>query len=114
AVGGGHHQNRAVHLSCAGDHVLHVVGVARAVDVSVVTIVGLVLHVTGGDGENLGGVATSISFRRLGDFVVGLVRRQTLGRLHSGDGGGKRGFAVVNVADGADVHVWLGSFKDSL
>jgi hypothetical protein len=36
AVGGGHDQNRAVHLGGAGDHVLDVVGVARAVDVGVV------------------------------------------------------------------------------
>ena len=37
AVGGGHDQDRTVHLSCAGDHVLDVVSVTRAVDVSVVT-----------------------------------------------------------------------------
>jgi hypothetical protein len=43
--GAGHHQDRAVHLGRAGDHVLDVVGVARAVDVGVVTVVRLVLHV---------------------------------------------------------------------
>jgi hypothetical protein len=36
AVGGRHHQDRAVHLRRAGDHVLHIVGVAGAVDVGVV------------------------------------------------------------------------------
>ncbi len=36
AVGGGDHQDRAVHLRRAGDHVLHVVGVAGAVDVGIV------------------------------------------------------------------------------
>jgi hypothetical protein len=38
AVGGRAHQDRAVHLRGAGDHVLHVVGVARAVDVRVVAV----------------------------------------------------------------------------
>ena len=39
AVGGRHDQDRAVHLGGAGDHVLDVVGVARAVDVGVVPLV---------------------------------------------------------------------------
>ena len=38
AVGGRHHQDGAVHLGGAGDHVLHVVGVAGAVDVRVVAL----------------------------------------------------------------------------
>ena len=37
-VGRRNHQNRAVHLRRAGDHVLDVVGVARAVDVRVVPV----------------------------------------------------------------------------
>ena len=36
AVGGGDDEDRAVHLRGAGDHVLHIVGVAGAVDVRVV------------------------------------------------------------------------------
>ena len=51
AVGGGDHEDGAVHLGRAGDHVLDVVGVARAVHVGVVPLVGLVLHVGGGDGD---------------------------------------------------------------
>ena len=51
AVGGGHDQDGAVHLGGTGDHVLDVVGVARAVDVGVVALVGLVLDVGGGDGD---------------------------------------------------------------
>jgi hypothetical protein len=39
------HQDRAVHLRGARDHVLHVVGVAGAVDVRVVTVGRLVLDV---------------------------------------------------------------------
>jgi hypothetical protein len=44
-VGGGDHENRAVHLGRTGDHVLDVVGVTGAVDVRVVTRLGLVLDV---------------------------------------------------------------------
>ena len=49
AVGRRDHEDRAVHLRGAGDHVLHVVGVTRTVDVRVVAVLGLVLHVRGGD-----------------------------------------------------------------
>ena len=51
AVGRGDDEDRAVHLGGAGDHVLDVVGVARAVDVGVVAGVGLVLDVGDGDGD---------------------------------------------------------------
>src|SRR5215204_3709643 len=45
------HEDRAVHLRGARDHVLHVVGVARAVDVRVVAVLRLVLDVRRGDGD---------------------------------------------------------------
>ncbi len=38
---------RAVHLRGTGDHVLHVIGVAGAIDVGVMAVVGLVLDVGG-------------------------------------------------------------------
>ena len=65
AVGGRHHQDRAVHLRGARDHVLHVVGVARAVDVRVVALRRLVLDVAGRDRD----AALALLFRRLGDLV---------------------------------------------
>ena len=49
AVGGGDHEDRAVHLGGARDHVLDVVGVTGAVHVRVVAVLGLVLDVGGGD-----------------------------------------------------------------
>ena len=51
AVGSSDNEDSAVHLSSTGDHVLDVVGVAGAVNVSVVTSVGLVLDVGDGDGD---------------------------------------------------------------
>ena len=51
AVGRGDDEDGAVHLGGAGDHVLDVVGVTRAVDVGVVAGVGLVLDVGDGDGD---------------------------------------------------------------
>ncbi len=46
-IGGRANQDRAVHLGSTGDHVLHVVSVTWAVNVSVVTNVRVVLDVSG-------------------------------------------------------------------
>ena len=74
AVDGRDDEDRAVHLRGARDHVLHVVGVAWAVDVSIVTVRRRVLDVRGGDRQNLRRVAATLGLGRLGDFVV---RRST-------------------------------------
>ena len=60
------HQDRTVHLRRTGDHVLHVVGVARAVDMRVVPVAGLVLDVRGVDRD-----PARLLLRRLVDLVVG-------------------------------------------
>ena len=104
AVGGRHDQDRAVHLGGAGDHVLDEVGVARAVDVGVVTLVGLVLDVRHGDGDGLGFVADRTA---LGDVGIRLGLRQALGGLNRQDGAGQGRLAVINVTDRADVDVRL-------
>src|SRR5438309_5450570 len=70
AIDGRDHQDGAVHLRRAGDHVLHVVGVSRAVHVRVVALGRLVFHVRGRDGEDLGRVAAALRGRGLGHFVV--------------------------------------------
>ncbi len=83
AVGGGHNEDGAIHLSGAGDHVLHEVGVARAVDVSVVTLLGLVLDVGDVDGDTAGGLFRS------GIDLVEVVLRVDIRVLlvqHLGDG----------------------------
>ena len=104
AVGGGNHEDCAVHLSSAGNHVLDVVGVAGSVNVCVVTLFGLVLDV--GDVDRnaallfLRGVVDLIEVALL--IEVGVLIVQNLR-----DSSGQRGLAVVNVTDGADVDVRL-------
>ena len=104
AVGGGDHQDRAVHLGGTGDHVLDVVGVAGGVDVRVVTLLGLVLHVGDVDRD-----AALTLFGRIVDLVecARLVQRRVLVVQNLGDCCGQRRLAVVNVTDGPDVDVRL-------
>ncbi len=84
AIGGGHDQNRAVHLRGAGDHVLDVIGVTRAVHVRVVTVGRLVLDVGGGDRYAarllLGGVVDLIE-------RLHIIRATVVVMQHLGDGG---------------------------
>ena len=104
AVGGGDHQDRAVHLRGAGDHVLDVVGVPGAVDVRVVPVGGLILDVRGRDrdpaGLLLGGVVDRLKRPHLGAVAELVVE-------HLGDGRGQRRLAMVDVTDGADVDMGL-------
>ena len=105
-VGRGDDQDGAVHLRGAGDHVLDVVGVARAVDVGVVARVGLVLDVGDGDGD-----AALALLGRVVDRVEGAVLGLALQGQVLGDGRGERRLAVVDVADRADVDVRLGALE---
>jgi hypothetical protein len=57
-------QDRAVHLGSTGDHVLHIVSVTWAVNVSVVTIVEFIFNVRSVDGDT-----TSFFFWRAVDLV---------------------------------------------
>ncbi len=106
AVSGRAHQDRAVHLRRAGDHVLHIVGVPGAVDVRVVAVRGLVLDVRGVDRD-----AARLFFRRCVDLVVALGLAAELGRQHRRDRRRQRRLAVVDVTDRAHVHVRLGPLE---
>ena len=103
-VGRRHDEDRAVHRRRAGDHVLDVVGVARAVNVRVVALGRLVLDVRRVDRD-----AARLLLGRLVDVGVPLEVGAAALRLahHLGDRRRERGFAVVDVADRADVHVRL-------
>src|SRR5690606_11832807 len=106
AVSGRHNQDGAVHLGGTGDHVLDVVGVARAVDVRIVASFGFVLDVRRADGD-----AACLFFGSRVDLGVVTRFAAELSRQNSGDCRGERGLAVVNVTDGAYVDVRLGALK---
>lgn len=99
AVSRGDDEDGAVHLGSSGDHVLHVVGMARAVNVGVVALLGIILNMGGVDGDSagllLGSLVDLVEPHGLADMVVL--------REHCGDGCGESSLAVVNVADGSDI-----------
>ncbi len=109
AVGGGDHEDRAVHLSSTGDHVLDVVGVTRSVDVRVVTLRGLVLDVRDVDRDAALTLFGSGVDRR--EVALNVGRRRELVSKNLGDRCSERGLAVVDVTDGSDVDVRLGALE---
>ena len=112
AVDRAHDEDRAVHLRRTRDHVLHVVGVARAVDVRVVALRRLVFDVRRRDRQDLRRVATALRLRRLRDLVVrDVLRAVALVRRHLRERRRQGRLAVVDVADRADVHVRLGPLE---
>jgi hypothetical protein len=106
AVRRGNHQNRAVHLGCAGDHVFDVVPVSRAVDMGIVPVFGLVLHM--GDGNR---DTTGFFFRGIVDLVEGGEVGQPFERQGFGDCRCQGGFAVVHVTNRANIHMWFFAHK---
>ncbi len=100
-IGGRANQDSAVHLRSTGDHVLHIVSVTWAVDVSVVTDLRVVLDVRGVDGDT-----TRFLFWSTVDLVeVDDCRTEHLG-ADASQSCGQSGFTMVNVADSANVYVW--------
>ena len=109
AVGSSYHQDSAVHLCSTCDHVLYIVGMARAVNVCIVSLLGLILNVCGGNGN------TTLSlFGSLVDVleIYLLIAGYSLGQ-NLGDGSGQSGLAMVNVTNGTNVTMGLVSFKFS-
>ena len=99
-------EDSTIHLSSTGDHVLYIVSVAWAVNVSVVTVLCLVLNVSGVDRD------TSFSLLRSRvDVCVVLLLSKTLQSKSLCDSSGKSCLTVVNVTDGTNVYMWFGSFK---
>ncbi|MNP13614.1 hypothetical protein D3C76_1059010 [compost metagenome] len=106
AVSSRANQDRAVHLRSTGDHVLHIVSVARAVYVGVVTYGRIVFNVGGVDGDT-----TSLLFRRVVDLVESASGATPSLGADLGQSGSQSGLAVVNVTDGANVDVRFVTFK---
>ncbi len=73
---------------------------------SIVTRVGLILYVSGVDGDT-----ASLFFGGGVDLVIGTGSSLTSSSQGAGDGSGQRGFTVVNVANRANVDVRLVSLK---
>ena len=112
AVDRRHDQDGAVHLGGTGDHVLDVVGVARAVDMGIVPVLGAVFDVARGNRQNLGRVAAALRFGGLRHLVIGdEFRRPAFVRRHLGQRRGQRRLAMVDVADRADVAMGFGTFE---
>jgi len=106
AVGGRDHEDGAVHLGGAGDHVLDVVGVTRAVDVGVVTVVAFVLDVSRRDGDT-----TRAFFRGAINLVIGLELTTMLFCHHFRQRSGQCCFTMVNMTNRAHIDMGLSSFK---
>ena len=64
-VGSSNNKDSTVHLSSAGDHVLNVVGVTGAVNVSIVSLLSFIFNVSGVDCDT-----TSLFFGSVIDLVV--------------------------------------------
>ena len=104
-VGGGHHENGTVHLCSTGDHVLDVVGVARAVHVGIVTLFSLIFHMGGSNGD-----AALFFFRCVVDLIVGNEFAAFLQAGNLGNGRGQCGFTMVDVTNGTNVDMRLCAF----
>ena len=102
AVRRGHDEDRAVHLGRARDHVLDVVGVARAIDVRVVALGRLVLLVRDGDRN-----PALLLFGRVIDLIDADFLRQPLGCKAVHDRRRQRRLPVVDVTGRTDVDVRL-------
>ena len=105
-VSSGHYKDSAVHLSGTGNHVLNIVGVTGAVNVSIVTVLSLVLHVGGRDGDTTLALLGSAV-----NLIVSLELGLTLLCKNFGNCSGKGGLAMVNVTDSTHVHVGFGALE---
>ena len=102
AVGGRDHQDRAVHLRRAGDHVLHIIGVAGAVDMGVMAVLRLIFDMRRRNRD-----AARLLFRRLVDLVIGRKGRAARLRQNLGDRRRQRRLAMVDVPNRPNVAVRL-------
>ena len=97
AVGSRDDQDRAVHLGGAGDHVLHIVGVARAVDMRIVAVGRLIFDMRRRNRD-----AARLLLRRRVDRII----RPVLAKILR-DRRRQRRLAMVNVTNRANVHMRL-------
>ena len=106
AVGRRNHQDRAIHLRRSGDHVLHIVGMARAVDMRVVPLLRLVLDMRRRDRD-----PARLLLRRLVDLVVRHERRAARLRQHLRDRRRQRRLAMIHMTNRPDIAMRLRPLK---
>ena len=100
-----YYEDSTIHLSSTGNHVLYIVGMPWAVNVCIVAGFGFIFNSGGVDCDTAG------SFFR--SFIDGSVVEEVCFAFFSqyfGDSSGQSGFAVVDMANGADVNMGLCSF----
>ena len=100
------HDDCTVHLSGTSYHVLHIVGVSRAVNVRIVAVCSFILNVRSVDCDT-----TLFFFRSIVDRIERTQLRKTLLCQNSSNGSGQSSFTVVNVTDSTDVNMRFGPFK---
>ena len=106
AVRSRNNEDSTVHLSSTSDHVLDVVSVARAVNVSIVTSCCLILNVCCVDRDT-----TSSLLRCAVDLGIILELSAANERKILCDSSCECGLTVVNVTNGADVYVRFATYK---
>ena len=105
-IGSSNHEDSTIHLSSTSYHVLHIVGVSRAVHVSVVTLSSLILDVGSVDGDT-----TLFLLRSVVDLIEGLnilTCTQTLVQ-HLRDSCGQSSLTVVDVTNCTNVNMRFGT-----
>ena len=95
-----HNEDAAIHLRRTRDHVLHIVSMAWAIDVSIVTVSGFIFDVCGRNGD-----AACALFRRLIDVVIAREGCAAGFGQHLRNRCGQRCLTMIDVPDGADVAV---------
>ena len=103
---GRHNKNCTIHLGGTGNHVFNIVSMARAINMRVMTVVGLVFNMGGGDCD------TTLSFfRGLINFIKGNIFPIALQAGKLGYRRSQSGFPVIDMPDSADIHVRLVPLK---
>jgi len=105
-ISSSNYDDSAVHLCSTRNHVLHIVSVAGAVNVSIVTLCRLILNVCGVDCNT-----ALLLFRSVIDLIEGFNLREALLCEHSSDSCGQGRLTVVNVADSTNVYVRFRTVK---
>ena len=109
SVRGGDDNDGSVHVGGTSNHVLNVIGVTWAVDVGVVTGVGGVLDVSGGDGNT----TLALFWCLIDGTIVEEVSKSLLG-LTLGDGSGEGGLYMLDSGASSTVIkvAWVSPFRD--